>query len=64
MCVIITVFIVIANIFNINVAQQFKRVFGMLKRTLLLLVPNVLFLKKSHRKKSQSESEAVRKYDV
>jgi UDP-N-acetylglucosamine-lysosomal-enzyme len=62
---IIMVLIVIANVFNISVAEHFKKVCGTLKRTLLLLVPNVLFSKKPHRKRSQSDIEAKdSKYEV
>ena len=62
---IIMVLIVIANVFNISVAEHLEKVFGTLKRTLFLLVPNVLFLRKPHRKRSQSDIEAEEsKYDV
>ena len=62
---IIMVLIVIANVFNISIAEHLKKVVGTLKRTLFLVVPNILFSKQSHRKRSQSDIEAKdTKYEV
>ena len=59
------VLIVIANVCNISVVEHLKKLFNALKRTLLLLVPSVLFVKKPHRKRSQSDIEAEEsKYEV
>ena len=62
---VIMVLIVIANIFNLNVAQQLRNVpFDTLKQALVLLIPNFLYFKKPHRKLSQSDRETASKYDV
>lgn len=58
------VLIVIANVFNIEVAQRLKKMVGAFKRTLQFFIPNVLFFKKAHRKRRQSETECENKYDV
>ena len=62
---IIMVLIVIANVFNISIAENLKKVVGTLKRTLFLVVPNILFSKQPRRKRSQSDIEAKdTKYEV
>ena len=63
---IIVLFIVLANVFNVNLYHQLKFVFGPLHRTLLLLMPNILLPKKPHpSKRNQSDFEAEEsKYDV
>ena len=61
---VIMILIVIANIFHLNVAQQLRNVFDTLKQALVLLIPNFLYLKKPHRKLSQSDRETESKYDV
>ena len=63
---IIVLFIVLANVFNVNLYHQLKLVFGPLQRTLLLLMPNILLPKKRHpSKRNQSDFEAEEsKYDV
>ena len=58
------VLIVIANVFNIEVAQRLKKMVGAFKRTLQFFIPNVLFFKKAQRKRRQSETECENKYDV
>ena len=58
------VLIVIANVFNIEVAQRLKKLVSAFKRTLLFFIPNVLNFKKPHRRRRQSETECENKYDV